>query len=134
MEALSRELSLNRTDARGRPALFARRDLTLIAIVANARSEVTAQSLLQQVSSGTELTWNEPSFSLTDPGIGPMIVGTIIGTGILCLFTIIAGLAFGGVRLAIKRLLPGRVFDRPATMEVLQLGLSSKPIQAKDFY
>lgn len=134
MEALSRELNLNPSDTRGRPAVFARRDLTLITLVANARSEVAAQSLLKQVSSGTELTWNEPSFSLTDPGIGPMIVGTIIGTGILCLFTIIAGLAFGGVRLAIKRLMPGRVFDRPATMEVLQLGLSSKPIQAKDFY
>ena len=134
LEALSAELNLNRSDTRSRAGLFARRDLTLIALVANARSEVAAQSLLKQISSGTELTWNEPSFSLTDPSIGQMIVGIIIGTGILCLFTIIAGLAFGGVRLIIKRLMPGRVFDRPSAMEILQLGLSSKPIQAKDFY
>ncbi len=134
LEELSKRFSLNGDRATGRPKLFARRDLTLIALVANARSQATAESLLKRVSSGTELTWNEPGFSLTDPGISQMIVGIIVGTGILCLFTLIAGLAFGGVRLVVKRLMPGRVFDRPATMEILQLGLSSKPIEAKDFY
>jgi hypothetical protein len=134
LQELSSEFGPNSAAEHGRPRLFARRNLTLIAVVANARSDAVAQSLLKQVSSGTELTWNEPSFSLTDPGIGQMVVGTIIGTGVLCLFTLIAGLAFGGVRLTVKRLMPGRVFDRPATMEILQLGLSSKPIQAKDFY
>lgn len=133
-EELSKRFDLNGHRTAGRPRLFARREMTLIALVADAHSEATAEPLLTQVSSGTELTWNEPSFSLTDPSVSAMIVGTLIGTGILCLFTLIAGLAFGGVRLVVKRLMPGRVFDRPESMQILQLGLSSKPIEAKDFY
>ena len=63
-----------------------------------------------------------------------MIVGSIVGTGIICGFTLVAGLAFGGFRLVVKRALPNRVFDRTSQIQVLQLGLSSKPINAEDFY
>jgi hypothetical protein len=62
-----------------------------------------------------------------------MIVGAITGTGVICLFATIAGLAFGGVRLVVKRA-TNKVFDRPDQVQVLQLGLSSKPINAEDFY
>jgi hypothetical protein len=50
------------------------------------------------------------------------------------MFAVVAGLAFGGVRIAVKRLLPGRVFDRGDQLDVLQLGLGSKPINSEDFY
>jgi predicted small integral membrane protein len=63
-----------------------------------------------------------------------MIVGTIVGTGIICMFALISGLAFGGVRIVVKRMLPDKVFDRSDQMQILQLGLSSKPIKAEDFY
>jgi hypothetical protein len=122
----------NRDDKR--PIIYTRRHLTLVAIVTNARSQEEANILLDQIHSSTEVTWNEPSFSLTDPNIGTVIVGIIIGTGVLCAFAIVAGLAFGGVRLAVKRLLPGKVFDRSDQLQILQLGLSSKPIEAQDFY
>ncbi len=89
---------------------------------------------LRQVDSGTELTWNEPTFQFTQPSIGTMIVGTIIGTGVICLFALVSGLAFGGVRLVVKRALPDKVFDRSDQLQILQLGLSSKPINAEDFY
>jgi hypothetical protein len=36
----------------------------------------------------------------------------------------VAGIAFGGFRLAIKRLLPGKVFDRPEDIEFISLHLS----------
>jgi len=116
------------------PALYAKRVLTLLVFVAGAKSQTEANTLLSQVQSGTELTWNEPTFSLTEPSIGTMIVGTIIGTGIICLFALISGLAFGGVRLVVKRALPNKVFDRSDQLQILQLGLSSKPIKAEDFY
>lgn len=117
-----------------RPLVYTRRHLTLLAIVTNARSQEEANILLDQIHSATEVTWNEPGFSLTDPNIGTIVVGIIVGTGVLCGFTLIAGLAFGGVRLAVKRLLPGKVFDRSDQLQILQLGLSSKPIEAQDFY
>jgi hypothetical protein len=33
-----------------------------------------------------------------------------------------------------KRLFPGKVFDRPENVEVLQLGLSGKKIDSSDMY
>lgn len=114
--------------------LYAKRSLTMIAFVAGANSQSDADQLLKQVHSDTELTWNEPSFQFTQPNIGTIVVGTIVGTGIICLFALISGLAFGGVRLVVKRALPDRVFDRSDQLQILQLGLSSKPINAEDFY
>lgn len=116
------------------PALYAKRSLTKLVFVAGAKSQAQANELLSQIETGTQVTWNEPTWSLTEPNIGTMIVGTIIGTGIICLFALISGLAFGGVRLVIKRALPNKVFDRSEQLQILQLGLSSKPIKAEDFY
>jgi hypothetical protein len=116
------------------PALFAARSLTLVAIVAGMPSQTEAKALLDQVHSGTVLTWNEPTFQFKEPTIEAMVVGTIEGTGIICLFALVAGLAFGGLRLVVKRSLPGKIFDRTNHLQVLQLGLGSKPINAEDFY
>jgi hypothetical protein len=118
----------------GSPPLFARRTLTLLAIVSGVPTEADASALLKQVQSGTQLTWDEPTFQFKEPTIEMMVVGAILGTGIICGFALVAGLAFGGFRLFIKRMLPGKIFDRGAQLQVLQLGLASKPINAEDFY
>lgn len=132
---LQQKLNLNKTSAAaGATALYGRRSLTLLAIVSGAQTQAEADALLEQISSTAEVTWNEPTFELTEPTIGAMIYGAIIGTLIICAFAVISGIAFGGVRLAIKRLFPGKVFDRSSQMQVLQMGLTSKPINAEDFY
>jgi uncharacterized protein DUF6599 len=130
---LQKQFNINDSnDGSSRP-LYARRALTLVAIVSGATTKKDADAILDQIESGTEITWNEPTFQFKEPGIGVMIVGAIMGTGVICLFAIIAGLAFGGVRLVVKRA-TNKVFDRPDQVQVLQLGLSSKPINAEDFY
>jgi len=116
------------------PPLFAKRDYTLLAIVSGAPTLADASALLDQVRSGTQLTWDEPTFQFKEPSIEMMVVGSIIGAGLICGFALVAGLAFGGFRVFMKRLLPGRVFDRSSQLQVLQLGLASKPINAEDFY
>jgi len=47
---------------------------------------------------------------------------------------VVLGAAFGGVRVLAKIFFPGKIFDRPDQMDVLQLGLSSKRIDSRDFY
>jgi hypothetical protein len=121
------------SDPNGSP-IFARRSITLLAIVSGARTREEANKVLDQIQSGTEVTWNEPTFQFKEPAITTMIVGAIIGTGIICCFALVSGLAFGGFRLVIKRWLPDKVFDRSSQMQVLQLGLGSKPINSEDFY
>jgi len=131
---LQKQFNINDSnDAGSSRPLYARRALTLVAIVSGATTKKDADAILDQIESGTEITWNEPTFQFKEPGIGVMIVGAIMGTGVICLFAIIAGLAFGGVRLVVKRA-TNKVFDRPDQVQVLQLGLSSKPINAEDFY
>jgi hypothetical protein len=114
--------------------VFAKRSITLLVIVFGARTQAEADKLLNQVQSGAEVTWNEPTFQFKEPPITTMIVGAIIGTGIICCFALISGIAFGGFRIVVKRLFPDKVFDRSSTMQVLQLGLGSKPINSEDFY
>lgn len=117
-----------------RPAVYVRRVLSVLAIAVGSNSPEAAKPLLDSVQYQPNFSWNEPSHRATDPPILFTIYGIIVGTGALLAFTLVAGIAFGGVRIVTKFFFPGKVFDRAETMQILQLGLSSKPIEAKDFY
>ena len=127
-------LNLEPDQAGGRTVVFGSRSSALVALVFGAESRDVANQLLSQIQYRTTVTWNEPSHELTDPPFPTMIVGVFEGTGLIMLFTVAAGIGFGGLRLVVKILLPGRVFDRASQVEILQLGLSSKPIDSRDFY
>jgi hypothetical protein len=136
LEELGRWLPLDsgaeRSDSHS--TLFARRSSSVIAIVTQSPTRAVADSLLQQIHYESQITWNEPRHKLTDPSIAQILVGTIAGTGIILFFALVAGIGFGGVRLVVKHFFPGKVFDRDTQVEILQLGLTSKSIEAKDFY
>ncbi len=135
LQELGRWFSLNPENiSDARTAIFARRKGSLLSLAAYSRSAELANSLLDQIRFETQVTWNEPRHKLTDPSISQIVVGAIIGTGSILMFALVAGIGFGGVRLVVKYFLPGKVFDRPSNVEIIQLGLSSKPIEAKDFY
>lgn len=136
LEGLRRWFNVNGAEevVSGRPVMFARRTSSLVSVVTQTTSQNLADSLLQQVRYETQVTLNEPGFNATDPTWGEMVVGIFYGTGIILAFAVVAGLAFGGIRLIVKRLFPGKVFDRDSSVEILQLGLGSKPIEGKDFY
>ncbi|HEV3483032.1 MAG TPA: DUF6599 family protein [Candidatus Acidoferrales bacterium] len=131
---LQKKFNVNGSNPGAGSPLYAKRTITLLAIVAGAPSQADAGNLLSAIHSGTELTWNEPTFQFNEPRIEVMIVGSIIGSGIICLFAVIAGISFGGLRLIVKRVMPGKVFDRSEYVQILQLGLGSKPINSEDFY
>lgn len=135
LKALEKQFNINNSKANsGLPPLFEKRTLTSLFFLAGAKSDKEAAEVLGHLESGEVLTWNSPTFSLTQPSIGTIVVGTIIGTGTICLFALISSLAFGGIRLFVKQMLPGKVFDRNEHLDILQLGLSSKPIKSEDFY
>jgi hypothetical protein len=118
----------------GQNVLYGKRVSSYIAVVANAPSRAAANKILDQVGYQSNVTWDEPKQSYTEPGIGSMIVGAFMGTGAIMLFAIAAGVGFGGLRVLVKLFLPNKVFDREKQIEILQLGIASKPIKAKDFY
>lgn len=118
----------------GQTVLFGKRVSSYVAVVVGAPSRQAANKILDQVGYESNVTWNEPKQSYTEPGINTMIVEAFLGTGVIMLFAIAAGIGFGGIRLLAKVFLPNKIFDREKQIEILQLGISSKPIKAKDFY
>jgi hypothetical protein len=107
---------------------------SLLALVLSASSPEYAKRLREDADYETHVTWNEPGQTATDPPWAVILKRIFIGTGIFMIAAIVLGIAFGGFRVVIKRLFPGKVFDRPERMEVLQLGLSGKRIDPSDFY
>jgi hypothetical protein len=118
----------------GQNVLFGKRVSSYIAVVVGAPSRQAANKLLDQVGYHSDVTWNEPKQTLTEPSINNMIVEAFLGTGAIMIFAVAAGIGFGGIRVLVKIFLPNKIFDREKQIEILQLGISSKPIKAKDFY
>jgi hypothetical protein len=107
---------------------------SLLSVVIAPSSAAYRAKLRQSINYETQVTWNEPSTTATDPPITSTLVKIFIGTGVFMLIALVLGVAFGGVRVLTKKFFPGKVFDRPEQMEVLQLGLSGKRIDPRDFY
>ncbi|PYT80313.1 MAG: hypothetical protein DMG40_13045 [Acidobacteria bacterium] len=111
------------------------REGSLLSVVLKPSSAAFAESLRNAIRYHTEVTWNEPTHKLTDPPwlliVGRIFIMTLLFMGL----AVAVGAAFGGVRVLLKMIFPGKIFDRPDQMEVLQLGLSgSKRIDSRDFY
>jgi hypothetical protein len=116
----------------GLPVVYGKRSGPLVALLSGVDSSQAADAILGQIQYSSLVTWDEPTHELTDPNIGTIVVGAIMGTGSIMLFALVAGVGFGGLRLFTKVILPGRVFDRQDDVEILQLGITSKPIHSID--
>ena len=110
------------------------RNGTLVTAVLRPSSAAYAEWLRGAVGRETAVTWHEPSHTITDPPLLSSVAKIIIATLVFMVVAVVLGVAFGGVRVLAKRFFPGRIFDRPEQMDVLQLGLSSKRINSRDFY
>jgi hypothetical protein len=80
-----------------------------------------ASSILSGVNHQFKVTWDEP---LPGLGLGTMLITifTFIGLGLA--FTTMVGISYGGLRVFVKSKYPDRVFDRPQSMEIIQLKLA----------
>ena len=121
-------------DAAKKAGVTVERKASLLSLVFEPTSAMHAQAIRDEVNYNTEVTWNEPSHTATDPPMLVMIAKIFLYTGLFLGFATGIGIAFGGLRVVIKRLFPGKVFDRPQDIEILQLGLSGKKIDASDMY
>lgn len=115
-----------RPPAQGAPgnglAFLAKRTGPLVAVVAGEVSPAEAKSLLDQVNYDADVTWDERVYSSRD-NIGNLVIGVFTLIGVLLLFTLVAGISFGGLRILAKRFFPDRVFDRSQDVEIIQLHL-----------
>jgi hypothetical protein len=110
------------------------RKASLLSLVLEPSSAAYGESLRSLVNYETQVTWNEPTHTVTDPPWATVLGKIFIFTGLFMVVALVLGVAFGGIRVLTKIFFPGKVFDRADQMDVLQLGLSGKRIDSRDFY
>lgn len=101
--------------------LYNRRTGPLVAVATGAISQSEARALLASVNYEANVTWNENTYFSKKDNIGNLVVNVIILCAIIGGLAIVAGIAFGGLRLLVKRFWPGRIFDRPEDVEFIAL-------------
>jgi len=108
----------------GDSEMVVRRTGPIIVLAAGDISEGDAKSLVSMVNYDADVTWNQNTYFTRRDNAANLIVGVIVLAAIVCGLGIVAGIAFGGFRIAMKRLFPGKVFDRPEQLEIIALHLS----------
>lgn len=108
----------------GSGTFFDKRTGPIVVIATGGISDGDAKSLLGRVNYEASVTWNTPSESAQVRDLYMLILNIVVLCAILAGLAIVAGVAFGGFRILMKRLYPEKVFDRPEQMEFISLHLT----------
>ena len=100
-----------------------------MAIASGSISDSDAKFLLGMVNYEASVTWNTPTSNREVRDLTALILNIIILCAIVGGLAIIAGVAFGGFRILVKRLYPDKVFDRPEQMEFISLHLTETQVK-----
>jgi hypothetical protein len=101
----------------------------IVAVATGGISDSDAKALLGRVNYEATVTWNTPSDNAQVHDLYMLILNIVILCAILAGLAIIAGVAFGGFRILMKRLYPDKVFDRPEQMEFISLHLTEAVVK-----
>jgi hypothetical protein len=109
--------------------IFDKRTGPIVVVAAGPLSQAEAKSLLASVNYDANVTWNENTYFTKRDNLANLLVNVIILCFIIIGFALIAGVAFGGIRILAKRLFPNHVFDQAQSREFISLHLSEKPAE-----
>ncbi len=112
--------------------IFSKRTGPLVVVVAGAASRDQAQSLLASVNYEASVTWNEKNPFDNRGNIGTIVVNALLFSGIVAVLALIAGFAFGGVRVLARKLLPNSSLGRPDETEFISLHLGEAEPKSTD--
>jgi hypothetical protein len=98
----------------------------IIVIASGPLSKSEARSLMSSISYEADVTWNENTYVSKKNNLANFLFNAIVLCGIVVGLALVAGVAFGGLRILIKRLFPDSVFDRPEVVEFISLHLEEE--------
>ncbi len=98
----------------------------IIVIAAGPLSKSEARSLMSAISYDADVTWNENTYVRKKDNLANFLFNAIVLCGIVVGLALVAGIAFGGLRVLIKRFFPDSVFDRREAMEFIALHLEDE--------
>jgi hypothetical protein len=107
----------------------AKRTGPIVAIATGPVSASDAKSLLGMVNYEANVTWNTPTDNGQARDLYMLILNIVVLCGILSGLAVVAGVAFGGIRILMKRWYPDKVFDRPEQMEFISLRLTETVVK-----
>ena len=99
----------------------------IIVIAAGPLSKSEARSLMSSISYEADVTWNENTYASKKDNMANFLFNAIVLCGIVVGLALVAGIAFGGLRVIVKRFFPDSVFDRREAMEFISLHLEDEP-------
>jgi len=108
---------------------FDKRTGPIVAIASGGIADSDAKTLLGSVNYEASVTWNTATSNREIKDLYMLILNIVVLCGILAGLAIVAGVAFGGFRILMKRLYPDRVFDRPEQMEFISLHLTETVVE-----
>jgi hypothetical protein len=103
-----------------------------VVLVSGPLSQSEAKSLLASVNYEADVTWNENTYFDKRNNIGNLVWNALVLCGILMVFALVVGVAFGGLRVLVQRVIPERVFHREEQVEFISLHLAEKPSEGRD--
>jgi hypothetical protein len=106
--------------------IFDKRTGPIVVVAAGPLSQAEAKSLLASVNYDANVTWNENTYFTKRDNLANLLVNVIILCFIIIGFALVAGVAFGGIRILAKRMFPDHVFDQAQSREFISLHLSEK--------
>jgi len=98
----------------------------IIVIAGGPLSKNEARSLMSSISYEADVTWNENTYVSKKDNLANFLFNAIVLCGIVVGLALIAGIAFGGLRVLVKRFFPDSVFDRPEAVEFISLHLEDR--------
>jgi hypothetical protein len=101
----------------------------IVAVAQGPTSIDDVKTLLNRVNYEATVTWNTPAQDTQVHDLYMLILNIVILCAIIGGLAIVAGLAFGGFRILMKRIYPDRVFDRPEQMEFISLHLTETIVE-----
>src|ERR1700685_457483 len=107
--------------------VFDKRTGPIVVVVSGPISQTEAKSLLASVNYDANVTWNENTYFTKRDNLANLLVNVIILCFIIIGFALVAGVAFGGIRILAQRMFPDRVFEQAQNREFISLHLSEKP-------
>jgi len=110
-------------------SFFDKRTGPIVAIASGGVSDGDAKSLLDMVNYEANVTWNSPTDNPQVRDLYMLILNIVVLCGILAGLAVVAGVAFGGIRILMKRWYPDKIFDRPEHMEFISLRLTETVVK-----
>jgi hypothetical protein len=107
---------------------FDRRTGPIVVVATGSLSQNEGNSLVGSVNYEADVTWNENTYNDKKNNIGNLVVNALLLCAILMGFALVIGVAFGGVRILMRRAFPETVLGRRQETDFIALHLEESPM------